>query len=130
MEKAISNSGYNTLSSLLRLKVGEFLDTEEGVELIKTVWAEGCAVCKAVTGVDLWQDMLEELPRLKTGFATYYPSMAQDVLINKRQTEIALLNGAIARYGAQYGVPTPVNSAFTQLISCIQKLRKTIQVKE
>ena len=47
--------------------------------------------------------------------------MAQDVLINKRQTEIALLNGAIARYGAQYGVPTPVNSAFTQLISCIQK---------
>ena len=120
-KKAISNSGYNTLSSLLRLKVGEFLDTEEGVELIKTVWAEGCAVCKAVTGVDLWQEMLEELPRLKVGFATYYPSMAQDVLINKRQTEIALLNGAIARYGAQYGVPTPVNSAFTQLISCIQK---------
>ncbi|MGN1017571.1 MAG: ketopantoate reductase family protein, partial [Oscillospiraceae bacterium] len=120
-KKAISNSGYNTLSSLLRLKVGEFLGTEEGVELIKTVWAEGCAVCKAVTGVDLWQDMLEELPRLKTGFATYYPSMAQDVLINKRQTEIALLNGAIARYGAQYGVPTPVNKAFTQLISCIQK---------
>ena len=120
-KKAISNSGYNTLSSLLRLKVGEFLDTEEGVELIKTVWAEGCAVCKAVTGVDLWQEMLEELPRLKVGFATYYPSMAQDVLINKRQTEIALLNGAIAHYGAQYGVPTPVNSAFTQLISCIQK---------
>ena len=120
-KKAISNSGYNTLSAILRLKVGEFLENEDGVELIKTVWAEGCAVCKAVTGVDLWPDMLEELPRLKAGFATYYPSMAQDVLINKRQTEITLLNGAIARYGAQYGVATPVNTAFTQLISCIQK---------
>lgn len=120
-KKAISNSGYNTLSALTRLKVGEFLDTEEGVELIKSVWAEGCDVCFAVTGVDLWDEMMEELPRLKAGFAGYYPSMAQDVLIHQRQTEISLLNGAIVKYGAQYGVSTPVNCAFTQLISCIQK---------
>jgi len=120
-KKAISNSGYNTLSSLLRLKVGEFLDTEEGVELIKSVWAEGCAVAKAVTGVDLWPEMLEELPRLRAGFATYYPSMAQDVLINKRQTEIMLLNGAIVRYGRELGIATPVNEAFMRMVSCIQK---------
>ena len=119
-KKAISNSGYNTLSSLLRLKVGEFLDEETGRELIKSVWSEGCEVCKAVVGVDLWQEMLEELPRLKAGFATYYPSMAQDVLIHKRQTEIALLNGAIVRYGREYGVSTPVNEALTRMISCIQ----------
>ena len=119
-KKAISNSGYNTLSALLRLKVGDFLEMEEGVELIKSVWAEGCAVCKAVTGTDLWPEMLEELPRLKAGFATYYPSMAQDVLIHHRQTEVQLLNGAIVRYGAEYGIPTPVNEAMTRMISCIQ----------
>lgn len=119
-KKAISNSGYNTLSALLRLKVGVFLDTEDGVELIKSVWSEGCEVCKAVTGVDLWPEMLEELPRLKAGFATYYPSMAQDVLIHQRQTEVGLLNGAIVRYGAEYGVPTPVNAALTRMISTIQ----------
>lgn len=119
-KKAISNSGYNTLSSLLRLKVGEFLNGEEGCELIKSVWREGCEVCKAVVGVDLWQEMLEELPRLKEGFATYYPSMAQDVLIHQRQTEIMLLNGAIVKYGAEYGVPTPVNEALTRMITCIQ----------
>ena len=119
-KKAISNSGYNTLSSLLRLKVGEFLDEEEGCKLIKSVWREGCDVCQAVVGVDLWPEMLEELPRLKVGFATYYPSMAQDVLIHHRQTEIALLNGAIVKYGAQYGVPTPVNEALTRMITCIQ----------
>lgn len=119
-KKAISNSGYNTLSALLRLKVGDFLDMDAGVELIKSVWAEGCAVCRAVTGVDLWPEMLEELPRLKAGFATYYPSMAQDVLIHHRQTEVGLLNGAIVRYGAEYGVPTPVNEAMTRMITCIQ----------
>ena len=119
-KKAISNSGYNTLSALLRLKVGDFLDMDAGVELIKSVWAEGCAVCKAVTGADLWQEMLEELPRLKAGFATYYPSMAQDVLIHQRQTEVQLLNGAIVRYGAEYGIPTPVNEALTRMITCIQ----------
>ena len=119
-KKAISNSGYNTLSALLRLKVGEFLEMEEGVNLILSVWEEGCAVCKAVTGVDLWQEMLEELPRLKAGFATYYPSMAQDVLIHKRQTEVQLLNGAIVRYGKACGIPTPVNEAMTRMITCIQ----------
>ena len=65
--------------------------------------------------------MLEELPRLKEGFATYYPSMAQDVLIHRRQTEIALLNGAIVRYGSQFDVPTPVNEALTLMVSCISR---------
>ena len=119
-KKAISNSGYNTLSALLRLKVGDYLALEAGEELLKSVWSEGCAVCKAVTGVDLWPEMLEELPRLKQGFATYYPSMAQDVLIHQRQTEVQLLNGAIVRYGEACGIPTPVNEALTRMITCIQ----------
>ncbi len=119
-KKAISNSGYNTLSALLRLKVGDFLDKEEGVRLIQSVWEEGCAVCEAVTGTDLRKDLEEELPRLKEGFATYYPSMAQDVLIHHRQTEVQLLNGAIVRYGREAGIPTPVNEALTRMISCIQ----------
>ena len=119
-KKAISNSGYNTLSALLRLKVGDWLDEEEGIELLKAVWSEGCAVCKAATGFELWPEMLEELPRLKEGFAAYYPSMAQDVLIHHRQTEIRLLNGAISRYGAACGVPTPLNDALTRMVLCIQ----------
>ena len=51
--------------------------------------------------------MLEELERLREGFAKYYPSMAQDVLIHQRQTEVELLNGAIVRYGRELGIPTP-----------------------
>ena len=120
-KKAISNSGYNTLSALTRLKVGPMLDCESGRELIKSVWAEGCAVAKALTGVDLWGEMLEELERLREGFAKYYPSMAQDVLIHQRQTEVELLNGAIVRYGRELGIPTPVNGALTLMIQTIQQ---------
>lgn len=119
-KKAISNSGYNTLSSLLRLKVGEFLAMDEGKELIKAVWREGCDVAQTVIGVDLWPELLEELPRLIDGFASYYPSMAQDVLIHQRQTEISLLNGAIVSYGEKYGIPTPVNTALTNMLNVIQ----------
>lgn len=120
-KKAISNSGYNTLSALLRLKVGPILDCESGVELIRKVWAEGCAVAMAVTGVDLRKDMEEELPRLRDGFAKYYPSMAQDVLMHQRQTEVELLNGAIVRYGREMGIQTPVNEAMTLMIKTIQE---------
>ena len=120
-KKAISNSGYNTLSALLRLKVGFILDSDEGCELIKRIWSEGCDVAQAVTGVDLWPDMELELPRLKEGFADYYPSMAQDVLMHHRQTEVKLLNGAIADYGRLYGVDTPVNDAVTLMVGAIQE---------
>lgn len=119
--KAIANSGYNTLSALLRIKVGPMLSNDNGVELIKSVWREGCEVAKAVTGIDLWDEMEDELPRLALGFATYYPSMAQDVLLYQRQTEIMYLNGAISNYGKEYGVPTPVNDTLTRMISCIQE---------
>ncbi|MBR0161720.1 MAG: 2-dehydropantoate 2-reductase [Oscillospiraceae bacterium] len=118
-KKAISNSGYNTLSALVRLKVGDMLSDENGLSLIQSVWEEGCAVCQAVTGIDLRPELKAELPRLQEGFANYYPSMAQDVLRSHRKTEISVLNGAIVRLGALHGVPTPVNATLCELISCI-----------
>ncbi|MBR1457162.1 MAG: 2-dehydropantoate 2-reductase [Oscillospiraceae bacterium] len=118
--KAISNSGYNTVSALLGLKVGAILANEQGRELVLSVWQEACRVAEAAGAGDLWPEMQQELPRLAAGFADYYPSMAQDVLLNHRQTEILHLNGAIARYGDELGVPTPVNRALTRAISCIQ----------
>lgn len=120
-KKAISNSGYNTLCAIAGMRVGDVLNSEAGIALIKSVWAEGCDVCRAVTGIDLWEELQEEIPRLKEGFAAYYPSMAQDVLIHHRRTEISVLNGAIARHGEKACVPVPVNTALTRLITCIQE---------
>lgn len=119
-KKAIANSGYNTVCAVLGLKVGAVLNDPNGIELVKSVWAEGCAVAKAAGSGDLWPEFEEELEALRDGFGDYYPSMAQDVLLFRRQTEIAYLNGAIADYGRRLGVATPVNTAMTRIISCIQ----------
>lgn len=119
-KKAISNSGYNTLSAVTRIKVGPLLADEFGQDLVWQVWKEGCAVAQADGAGDLWPQMQAEMPRLAAGFSTYYPSMAQDVLIHQRQTEISVLNGAIVKYGKKYGIPTPVNSVLVSVISCMQ----------
>ena len=46
--------------------------------------------------------------------------MAQDMLFNRRQTEIDVLNGKIAEYGAELGIPTPVCSTLSTVVRCIQ----------
>ena len=84
------------------------------------VWKEGCAVAQALGIGDLWPLMEKEEPNIVANLGNYYPSMAQDAVLHRRQTEISVLNGAIARYGARLGVPTPFNTVITQVISCIQ----------
>lgn len=46
--------------------------------------------------------------------------MLQDVL-NKRETEIDFINGAIVREGTALGVPTPANRIVTSLVKAIQE---------
>jgi 2-dehydropantoate 2-reductase len=46
--------------------------------------------------------------------------MLQDVL-NKKRTEIAVINGAIVREGEALGIATPVNAVLTSLVEAIQK---------
>lgn len=118
--KNIANAGYNTLAAVTRMKVGYLLADDNGRELVKEVWKEGCEVAKACGVRDLWPELELELPRLMDGFSTYYPSMAQDILMHHRQTEISVLNGAIVAYGKRYGVPTPVNLVLTSVVNCMQ----------
>ena len=117
--KAISNCGYNGVSAVLGLPVGAVLRSEEGNRLITGVWKECCEVAKALGIGDLWGEMDEEREKLLQGFADYYPSMAQDVM-RRRQTEVSYMNGAVARYGKELGIPTPINSLITDMILTIQ----------
>ena len=119
-KKVIANSGYNGVSAVLRLKVKETFSDPYGHDLVMHVWKEGCEVAKALGIGDLWPLMELEEPNIVANLGNYYPSMAQDAVLHHRQTEISVLNGAIARYGARLGVPTPFNSVITQVISCIQ----------
>ena len=117
--KAISNCGYNGVSAVLGLPVGPVLRSETGNALVQQVWDECCAVAEAKGIHGLAGEMEQERERLLQGFSDYYPSMAQDI-IRRRQTEIEHMNGAIARFGRELGVPTPVNQLITDMILTIQ----------
>lgn len=119
-KKAIMNSGYNAVCTVTRLKVRDAAADEAGMALLLKVWKEGCAVAEAAGVGDLWPVIEKDIPNLIANLGDYYPSMAQDAVIHKRQTEISVLNGAIARYGARFGVPTPANAVLTEIVSAIQ----------
>lgn len=117
--KAIANCGYNAVSAVLGLPVGLVLRSESGSAIVRQVWQECCAVAEARGIHGLAGEMEHERERLLQGFSDYYPSMAQDI-IRRRQTEIAHMNGAIARFGRELGVPTPVNQLITDMILTMQ----------
>jgi 2-dehydropantoate 2-reductase len=48
--------------------------------------------------------------------------MLQDVLKGKL-TEVAMMNGAIAREGERLGIPTPVNRTLAHLVQAIHEGR-------
>ena len=54
-----------------------------------------------------------------TNIGDCYPSMCQDAF-NKRQTEIDVLNGKIAEYGKELGIPTPTCDVLSTIVRCIQ----------
>ncbi len=48
-------------------------------------------------------------------------SMIQD-LLNERETEIRIINGAVSKIGRELGVPTPCNDLICQLILAKQSI--------
>ena len=122
-QKIITNCTFNPLSAILRLKAKDIMKDMNGAGLAIQVVTECCAVATAKGCPMTASAFMTEL-RKSVGGGTiedYYPSMAQDVLMFKRQTEIGTLNGAISKYGKALGIPTPANDMITKIISCIQK---------
>lgn len=56
-------------------------------------------------------------PAMASGRGTKMPSLQIDLAAGRSTSEINVLNGAIVEAGQKYGVPTPVNQAFTQILS-------------
>jgi len=57
------------------------------------------------------------------GRGSKMPSVYLDLQKGKRQTEIPWLNGAVARYGVQAHVPTPVNAVLDALVAAVAERR-------
>ena len=67
----------------------------------------------------LWEFIQEDHIHLQEGLANSYPSMAQDMLMHQRQTEVDFMTGAISRYGRRVGVPTPTCVVLTHIVKCM-----------
>lgn len=119
-KKAVTNSGYNAVCAVTRMRLHFVMDNDWGMKLLMNVWKEGCAVAKALGVGDIWPLIEGDIENLRENLGDYYPSMAQDAVIHHRRTEIDVLNGAIARYGARLGIPTPYNSVLADIVSCVQ----------
>ena len=120
-KKVIINCTVNTVCALLRLKIIEVAEDPYGMELFRGVVREACAIATA-RGVpyDAVEFEITHLKNFIDNMGDYYPSMAQDMLQNHRQTEIDNLNGKLCEYGRQLGIPTPLNDVLVTEVKAIQ----------
>ena len=116
--KVIFNSASNAMGALTRLPHGVACDQPGVRRVMREIVNEGKAVAAAMgIKLDSDPDKLIDFGREKA--YQHPPSMLSDVL-HKRQTEVDALNGGIAMFGEQTGVPTPLNKAVRDIIKGLE----------
>jgi 2-dehydropantoate 2-reductase len=116
--KLLFNSSTNPLCALTGLTHGQLCDHAPTRRVVAELIREGRSVADAL-GIKLDADpgaLVDEAARVNHD---HQPSMLQDVLV-RRPTEIATLNGGIARAASACAVPTPLNEAIADLISGLE----------
>ena len=118
--KVVFNAATNPIGALTGLTHGRVCERPDLRALVSTLVDEGKAVA-AAQGVTLDADPEELIDHAARRDVAYdhKASMLQDVEA-RRATEIDYLNGGIARFGRELGVPTPLNDAVTQLVKALE----------
>jgi 2-dehydropantoate 2-reductase len=114
--KVIFNASTNPIGALTGLTHGRVCEDPALRRLVSGLVNEGKAVA-AVQGIELDADpeaLIDHAARKEVAY-DHKASMLQDVEA-RRLTEVDFLNGGIARFGRQHGVPTPLNDAVVALI--------------
>lgn len=120
--KACVNGVMNPTCTILDCTIGELFGTEAGLNLVQNIFNEFIAVAKAEAGsideAGIWKYIMD----MSKDAATHYPSMHQDLVQNKRKTEIDYLNGAVVFKGRRVGIPTPYCQMVTDMIHAKEAL--------
>jgi 2-dehydropantoate 2-reductase len=117
--KLIANAAINPLGAILRRANGTLIDEPNSLRVFEQLAAEAGAVA-AAAGVHLpFADPVEHAKVVAEATRANMCSMLQDVS-NGRRTEIDAINGAIARIGAELGVPTPNNQLLADIIRSME----------
>ncbi|HJV29581.1 MAG TPA: 2-dehydropantoate 2-reductase [Gaiellaceae bacterium] len=119
--KLIFNAATNPIGALTGLTHGRVCEDPALRALVTALVDEGKAVA-AAQSIDLDADPEELIDYAARPDVAYdhKASMLQDVEA-RRQTEIDFLNGGVARFGREHGVPTPLNDAVVALIKGVER---------
>ncbi|WP_432663510.1 2-dehydropantoate 2-reductase [Wukongibacter baidiensis] len=119
-DKLLVNVGINALTALTELKNGKLVEFAETEELLELAVSEGEEIAKA-KGIKLISEKpVKHTKKICRLTAQNKSSMLQDI-INKRKTEIDMINGAIVREGRKHNIDTPINLVLTNLIKIKEK---------
>jgi 2-dehydropantoate 2-reductase len=118
--KVIFNAATNPMGALTGLTHGRLCERGDLRKVVTALVDEGKAVA-AAQGIELDADPEELIDHAARPDVAYghKASMLQDVEA-QRATEIDFLNGGIARFGRELGVPTPLHDTITALIKGVE----------
>ena len=118
--KLIFNAATNPIGALTGLTHGRVCEDPGLRGLVSGLVDEGKAVA-AAQGIELDADPEELIDYAARPDVAYdhKASMLQDVEA-RRESEIDFLNGGVVRFGAETGVPTPLNEAVVALIKGLE----------
>jgi 2-dehydropantoate 2-reductase len=119
--KVIFNAATNPVGALTGLTHGRVCEDAGLRRLVSRLVDEGKAVA-AAQGIALDADPEELIDHAAKPEVAYdhKASMLQDVEA-RRPTEVDFLNGGIARFGEEHGVPTPLNRAIWALVKGLER---------
>jgi 2-dehydropantoate 2-reductase len=119
--KVIFNAATNPVGALTGLTHGRVCEDPALRRLVSGLVDEGKAVADA-QGIVLDADpeeLIDHAARPEVAY-DHKASMLQDVEA-RRETEIDYLNGGVARFGREHGVPTPLNEGILALVKGLER---------
>ena len=119
--KLIFNAATNPVGALTGLTHGRVCEDAALRRLVSGLVDEGKEVAAAqqiVLDADP-EELIDHAAKPEVAY-DHKASMLQDVEA-RRETEIDYLNGGIARFGREHGVPTPLNEAILALVKGLER---------
>jgi 2-dehydropantoate 2-reductase len=125
-DKLLVNVATGALTGITRLTYGDLYQQPELQACALAAVAEAMAVARASGIVLSINDPRDAWLKASAGLPDEFKTSMLQSLEKGSVTEIDFINGAVVRWGAKCGVPTPVNQT---LVACIKGIEKTMLQK-
>jgi 2-dehydropantoate 2-reductase len=126
--KLLINVGINPLTAILNVPNGVLVENEAAQVVLNEAITEATRVARA-RGVAVPDDSAARALEVARLTASNISAMHADIRRGV-DTEIDVMNGAVAREGERLGIATPVNRTLTRLIHAMEQVRATLPATE